>query len=89
MTSTLQKHSVSYLWLLISIIACSGCANFNGKSQGIAFDHRDYIEIPKGTVIKDVPFYVNGNDQQPVTMDYTTSQEGAWFSIDAEKVLKK
>ena len=77
---------MSLLWLLISIIAFSGCSLLN---KDIAFDHRDYVEIPQGTIIKSVPFYVNGSDAPPIYTDYTTGSEGAWFSLDAQKVLKK
>jgi hypothetical protein len=82
------KHSAIGFLLLAATIAFSGCASFK-QSQGIAFDHRDYVEIPVGTVIQKVPFYVNGKDKAPVLLDYTTETEGAFFSGAAQEVLKK
>ncbi len=55
----------------------------------MAFSVPDYVELPAGTVIKDVPFYVNGKDQPPTKMDYTVETEGAFFSGPAQEVLKK
>ncbi len=55
----------------------------------MAFSVPDYVELPAGTVCKDVPFYVNGKDQPPTKMDYTVETEGAFFSGPAQEVLKK
>ena len=55
----------------------------------MAFSVPDYVELPAGTVIKDVPFYVNGADKAPVKMDVITTYEGAFFSGAAQEVLKK
>jgi len=88
MLSRKQRLSASVFLVFAVTIAFSGCASFK-KSQGIAFDHRDYVEMPEGTVIKNVPFYVNGKDKAPVLMDYTTQSEGAFFSGEAQEVLKK
>lgn len=55
----------------------------------MVFDHRDYFEIPAGTIINDVPFYFMGKDKPPLLVDYQTSSDGAFFSMDAQKVLKK
>lgn len=63
----------------------TGCA----KDKSIAFDHRDYIEIPKGTIIKNVPFWLNGAKNPPIYQDYTTSEDGGYFSGTAQEVLKK
>jgi hypothetical protein len=55
----------------------------------MAFSVPDYVEIPAGTVIKQVPFQINGKDQPPVLMDFTTDTDGAFFSGQAQEVLKK
>jgi hypothetical protein len=55
----------------------------------MAFSVPDYVELPAGTIIKDVPFFINGKDKPPVKMDVTTTYDGAFFSGDAQEVLKK
>ena len=88
MISRKLQLSASVFCLSIAIIAFSGCASFR-KSTPMAFSVPDYVEIPAGTVIKDVPFYVNGADKAPVKMDVITTYEGAFFSGAAQEVLKK
>ena len=73
--------SVSALWLLTVLIGCA-------KTSSMAFDHRDYVELPKGTLIKDVPFWLNGADKAPTYTDYLTAEEGAYYSGAAQEVLK-
>jgi hypothetical protein len=79
--------SVIGLCSLTAITIFSGCALL--KQKPMAFSVPDYVELPAGTVIKDVPFYVNGKDQPPTKMDYTVETEGAFFSGPAQEVLKK
>lgn len=81
MKSKLLRLSMILCLLLISITACA-------NQPRHAFDVRDYVEIPAGTVIKNVPFYLNGKDKAPTLADYTTSGEGAYYSLAAEKVLR-
>lgn len=75
------------LCLSIATITFSGCALL--KPRPMAFSVPDYVELPAGTVCKDVPFYVNGKDQPPTKMDYIVETEGAFFSGQAQEVLKK
>lgn len=55
----------------------------------MAFSVPDYVELPAGTTIKNVPFYVNGKEKDPTMMDFTTDVDGAFFSGQAQEVLKK
>jgi len=67
--------------LLISLmlLTASGCAMFTPVSVVEGTD--DYIELPKGTVIKAVPLNITG---KPEVYDITLVKPGAFFSTDAQ-----
>lgn len=71
--------------MLLTVLTLSeGCAA--GKKNGIVYDHRDYVEVPKGTVIKGVPFYITGDDKHPELRDFTTPDDGAWYSGTGQEI---
>jgi len=50
-------------------------------------DYRDSLILPKGTVIKAVPFFVNGEGKDPTLLDFTTDSEGVFLSNEGLKAV--
>lgn len=71
--------------LLVTMLFAS-CASV-GRSGKSPLDYRDNLVIPKGTVIKQVPFYVNGEGKEPTMLDYTTDSEGVFLSTEGLKAV--
>lgn len=74
------------LLLSLTPFVDGGCGLFQRRAAGLAFDQRDYIEIPKGTVLKSIPFYVNGEGGEPERLDFVTPEDGAWYSGKAQEI---
>ncbi len=82
----MRKAYVIFFSLLLVTIAFSGCGTLRtGKAP---LDYRDNLALPKGTVIKQVPFYVNGADQPPTLLDFCTDSEGAFMSLEGLKAVQ-
>jgi len=61
------------------LLTVSGCAMFTPVSVVEGTD--DYIPLPKGTVIKQVPLNITGKTE---VYDITLVKEGAFYSVDAQ-----
>jgi len=46
----------------------------------------DYVRLPKGTIIKEVPLAIEGERKN---YDIVLSKEGAYLSLDCQKALFK
>jgi hypothetical protein len=83
----MQKISAVCFWLLLGITVFSGCQTV--RRGNTPLDYRDNLALPKGTVIKDVPFYVNGEGKDPTFLDVVTDTEGAYWSMEGQKAIVK
>lgn len=80
-----KMYAVSFLALL-SITLCS-CSTIRAGNKPL--DYRDHLPLPAGTVIKNVPFYINGKDKPPTEMDFYTDSDGAFMSLEGLKAVQK
>ena len=83
----MRKISALCFLLLLASTGFNGCTTI--RTGNAPLDYRDNLALPKGTVIKDVPFYVNGEGKDPTFMDVVTDSEGAFWSMEGQKAIKK
>ncbi len=83
----MRKTFAVSLLLSLAITLFSGCLTIRSGNKPL--DYRDNLALPAGTVIKDVPFFINGKDKPPTKMDFTTDSEGAFMSLEGLKAVQK
>ena len=72
---------------LLATTLLSSCASVGGRAGKSPLDYRDSLILPKGTVIKAVPFFVNGEGKDPTLLDFTTDSEGVFLSNEGLKAV--
>jgi hypothetical protein len=80
-----KTFAVFFLALLATTL--SSCSTIRVGTKPL--DYRDSLALPAGTVIKDVPFFVNGKDNPPTKMDFCTDSDGAFMSLEGLKAVQK
>lgn len=84
----MRKIPVAFCLALLTTITLSSCASLPGRSGKSPLDYRDSLILPKGTVIKAVPFFINGEGKDPTLLDFTTDSEGCFLSNAGMKAVR-
>jgi hypothetical protein len=82
-----MQKMFAVFFLALLAITLSSCSTIRVGNKPL--DYRDNLALPAGTVIKNVPFYVNGKDEPPTTLDFCTDSEGAFVSLEGLKAVQK
>jgi len=73
-------------FLALLVITLSSCSPLRVGTKPL--DYRDNLALPAGTVIKNVPLFINGKDKPPMLADFTTDTDGAYMSNEAIKAVQ-